>query len=337
MYTFLRKFLFLRDAEVSHESALRLFERLQSSFRGRVFLHGMAGPPVVRHARAMGLDFINPLGIAAGFDKDARVTLALQELGFSHVEIGTVTPEPQPGNEKPRIWRFPEADALVNALGFPGEGMVRVGERLRELRESGLLRIPVGINIGKNAKTPVEQALSDYRKVLEHLYDLGDYFAVNVSSPNTPGLRDLQAVDQLRPLLSELANLNLARKSKPLLVKIAPDLADEDVVAVGRLAREIHLAGVIAGNTTVRHELVPRAVQITRGGLSGAPQFPRTKQLITLLRGELSTDQALVAAGGISSAERVNECLALGANLAQVYTAFIYLGPGCAGKLLTNA
>jgi dihydroorotate dehydrogenase len=333
-YPFFRKIAFLRDAEAVHDSVLAMLETLQSSTRGRVFLHGMAGPPVIRHTQAMGLDFLHPLGIAAGFDKDARVVIALQELGFAYVEVGTVTPEPQPGNPKPRIWRFPEADALVNALGFPGEGMVQVGKRLRRLMEDGALRIPVGINIGKNAVTPVENAFSDYRKVFEYLYDLGDYFVVNVSSPNTAGLRDLQAISTLRPLLAKLADINSALKSKPLLVKIAPDLADDDVVAVGKLARELALAGVVAGNTTVRREIVPRAATLTRGGLSGSPQFPRTRELLKLLRSELRKEQALIAAGGIHSHSRLEECLALGADLVQVYTAFIYLGPGCAGKIL---
>jgi dihydroorotate dehydrogenase len=336
LYNLLRKLLFVRSAESAHESVMWLFERLQTGPGGHVFLHAMAGPPTIRHTTAMGLTFQHPLGIAAGFDKDARVIPALQELGFSFVEVGTVTPEPQPGNPKPRIWRFPEADALVNALGFPGEGMVRVGKRLHTLREDGGIRIPIGINIGKNAGTPVEDALSDYKKVFEYLYDLGDFFVVNVSSPNTVGLRDLQEIERLRPLLSALAGLNAARRAKPLLVKIAPDLADEDVVAVGRLARELNLAGVVAGNTTTRHDLVPRAVNITRGGLSGAPQFPRTKQMLTLLRSELAADQTLMAAGGINSHERLQECLALGANLVQVYTAFIYCGPRCANQLLTE-
>jgi len=336
LYKSLRKLLFLRSAEATHESALKLFQRLQSSSGGRVFLHGMAGPPVIQHTSAMGLEFINPLGIAAGFDKDARVTLALQELGFSFVEIGTVTPQPQPGNPRPRIWRFPESQALLNALGFPGEGMVRVGERLLRLRKDGDVRIPVGINLGKNATTPVEEALNDYWKVFEHLYELGDYFVVNVSSPNTPGLRDLQAVANLRPLLSKLMDLNVSRKSKPLLVKIAPDLADEDVVAAGKLARELHLAGVVAGNTTIHYDLVPRAMNIGRGGISGAPQFPRTKELLKLMRSELGANQSLIAAGGVNSGERVRECLSLGANLVQVYTAFIYLGPRCARELLAE-
>lgn len=337
MYKLLRKALFLLSAEAAHESALKFFERLQSGSRGRVFLHGMAGPTVLRHVNTMGLDFINPLGIAAGFDKDARVTLAMQELGFAFVEVGTVTPEPQPGNPKPRIWRFPEAEALVNALGFPGDGMVRVRKRLRGLRENRRIRIPVGINIGKNAITPVEDALSDYRKVFEHLYDLGDFFVVNVSSPNTVGLRDLQAIENLRPLLTALADLNASLKAKPLLVKIAPDLADEDVVSVGKLARELHLTGVVAGNTTIQHDLVPRATKITRGGLSGAPQFPRTKQLLTLLRSELAKDQTLIAVGGINTHERLKECLSLGANLVQVYTAFIYQGPRCVRRLLIES
>jgi dihydroorotate dehydrogenase len=334
IYRFLRNFLFLRDPEAAHESVLRLFEHSQTSASGRALLHAMAGCSPVRPVHAMGLVFRHPVGIAAGFDKDARVVLALQELGFACVEVGTVTPRSQPGNLRPRIWRFPESEALVNALGFPGEGMLRVGERLRALRESGDLRIPIGINLGKNADTPLENAVHDYVMVLEHLHELGDYFVVNISSPNTVGLRDLQAITTLRPLLERLSEVNSRHVAKPLLVKIAPDLADEDVVAVSRLVRELGLSGIVAGNTTIQRQLVPRAATIERGGLSGSPQFPRTKRMLELVRSELSSEQILIAAGGINSSDRIRESLSLGANLVQVYTAFIYLGPGTARHLL---
>lgn len=334
LYSLLKKFLFLRDPEIAHESALQLLSALQDSPTGSAWLRALAGRVPSAPVQTMELEFAHPLGMAAGFDKDARCVLALQELGFSFVEVGTVTPHPQPGNERPRLWRFPEAEALVNALGFPGEGMEAVRVRLDSVRDSGALRIAVGVNIGKNKDTADDQAASDYAAVLDHLHGVADFFVVNVSSPNTPGLRDLQAIEKLRPLLSTLMEHNHARGALPLLVKIAPDLADEDVVAVARLARELGLTGIVAGNSTVRRDLVPRAAELDRGGLSGAPQFPRTVELIRLLRGELAQHQTLIAAGGISTSERLTRVLSLGANLAEVYTAFIYLGPRCARRLV---
>jgi dihydroorotate dehydrogenase len=334
-YSLLKKLLFLRDPEAAHEAALRLLENFQESPIGAALLRGMAGRIAMQPVCAMGLEFQHPLGMAAGFDKDARCALALQDLGFAFVEVGTVTPRPQPGNPQPRLWRFPEAEALVNALGFPGEGMHAVRARLLSLRESARLTIPVGINLGKNKSTPIAAAVADYLSVLEHLHDVGDFFVINISSPNTPGLRDLQAVESLRPLLSALQERNHVHGYKPLLVKIAPDLADDDAAAVGRLSRELGLAGVVAGNTTIRRDLVLRAAHLNCGGLSGASLFARTAVLLKILRGELAADQTLIAAGGISSAERLTQVLALGANLAEVYTAFIYRGPRCA-KLLTQ-
>lgn len=334
LYSLLKKLLFLRDPEMAHESALRLLSALQDSPAGSALLRALAGRVSTAPVQTMGLEFAHPLGIAAGFDKDARCVLALQELGFAFVEVGTVTPRPQGGNPRPRLWRFPEAEALVNALGFPGEGMEAVRVRLDSLRESGVLRIPVGVNIGRNKDTSGDQVASDYIEVLDHLHDVADFFVVNVSSPNTAGLRDLQAVEKLHPLLGALMERNHARGAKPLLVKIAPDLADDDVIAIGRLAHELALSGVVAGNTTIRRDLVSRAATLDRGGLSGAPQFPRTVELVRLLRAELAEHQTLIAAGGISSSDRLARLLSLGTNLCEVYTAFIYLGPRCVKRLL---
>jgi dihydroorotate dehydrogenase len=333
-YSLLRPFLFLRDAEIAHESAVQLLSGLQDRPTGSALLRALAGRIPSAPVQTMGLEFAHPLGMAAGFDKDARCVIALQELGFAFVEVGTVTPRPQPGNARPRLWRFPEAEALVNALGFPGEGMEAVRVRLDALRESGELRIPVGVNIGKNQDTADDQVTGDYVAVLDHLHGVADFFVVNVSSPNTPGLRDLQAIEKLRPLLDTLMQRNHARGTKPLLVKIAPDLADEDVVAVGQLAKELDIAGVVAGNTSLRRDVVPHAASLDRGGLSGAPQFPRTVELIRLLRAELAQLQTLIAVGGISSPDRLDRVLSLGADLAEVYTAFIYLGPRCARRLV---
>jgi dihydroorotate dehydrogenase len=335
-WPFVKPILFQLDPERAHHLALARLESLQWSAWGRALLRGVAGAISEQSCDVMGLPFRHPLGLAAGFDKDARAVIGLQELGFSHVEIGTVTPRPQPGNPKPRIWRFPEANALVNALGFPGEGMQIVAKRLQTIRSSGLLKIPVGINIGKNADTPLEKAGSDYRAVLEELYEVGDYFAVNVSSPNTIGLRSLQTVANLRVVLEPLQNILARRGVKPLLIKIAPDLADEELILIARLANELQLAGIIAGNTTIRRELVRRAVALERGGLSGAPQFTRTIEMVKLFRTELKDSICIIAVGGIANRQGLDAAMAAGANLVQAYTGFVYGGPsfvsGCARR-----
>lgn len=336
IYAGLKKILFLRNPEAVHDSVLRMLSILQDTPAGAALLHLMAGRVHPQPVKAMGLHFQHPLGVAAGFDKDARCVLALQDLGFAFVEVGTVTPRPQSGNPQPRLWRFPEAHALVNSLGFPGEGMHAVGERLSALRESARLQIPVGVNIGKNKDTTAENASADYSAVLDFLHPFADFFVVNVSSPNTPGLRDLQSVEKLRPILSTLQDRNHIHGVKPLLIKIAPDLADEDIYAIGRLVNELRLGGIVAGNTTIRREIVPRTKGIDRGGLSGAPQFPRTVDMLRILRSELSTKQTLISVGGISSPDRLSRVLSLGANLAEIYTPFIYLGPRSVKKLLSE-
>jgi dihydroorotate dehydrogenase len=334
-YSLIKPLLFRLDPERVHDSVLRQLALLQRTAGGRALLRALAGRRPAAPVHTMGLSFPHPLGMAAGFDKNAEVVPAMQSLGFSHIEIGTVTPQPQPGNDKPRIWRFPESTALVNALGFPGLGMTVVGANLNVLRESARVRVPLGINIGKNADTPAERAVDDYVAVLEHLYEFGDYFAVNVSSPNTGGLRDLQAVNNLRPLLGELQNRSVKRGHKPLLVKIAPDLADDDVIAIADLVREFELAGIIAGNTTIRRDLVARAASLPRGGLSGAPLFSRTLQLAKLIRPRLHSRQTLISVGGVHTSAQVRDLLAAGANLVQVYTALIYHGPSCVRRLLS--
>ena len=333
MYFLLRPILFRRDPEAAHESAIALLSSWSQSSAGRAFLRTIAGSIASAPVTTMGLEFRHPIGMAAGFDKNAVVVLALQELGFSHVEVGTVTPRPQDGNPKPRMWRFPKARAIVNALGFPGEGMTAVGQRLRVLREGGRLRIPVGVNLGKNKDTSGECAVDDYLAVLDDLYDVGDYFVVNVSSPNTPGLRDLQAVSVLRPLMEAVMNRAIQRGRKPVLMKIAPDLANHDIAEIAALCKVLPIAGIVAGNTTISREL-GGAGKLDRGGLSGAPLFPRTLEMVKLLRAELNPTQTVIAAGGISSSARLQECVAAGADLAQVYTSFVYLGPRCAHTLV---
>jgi dihydroorotate dehydrogenase len=259
----------------------------------------------------------------------------LGDLGFSHVEIGTVTAKPQPGNPKPRLFRLVSDRALINRMGFNNEGADAIAERLERLRLKHGAKLPViGVNIGKSKVTEVEHAVDDYRYSSNKLAPHADYLAVNVSSPNTPGLRSLQDVDALRPILVAVIEESLG---KPVLVKIAPDLADEDILAVAALSNELQLAGVIATNTTIARTGLratePEVAAIGAGGLSGAPLKARSIEVLKLLRANLAEGQAIVSVGGIETAEEAQERLNLGATLVQGYTGFIYAGPFWARKI----
>ena len=278
---------------------------------------------------ALGLTFNGAFGLAAGFDKNAVAIRALGDLGFSHVEIGTVTALAQPGNDKPRLFRLPVDRALINRMGFNNQGAETVAERLGALRARYGSDLPiVGVNIGKSKVTPVEQAADDYRTSAKLLAPFADYLAVNVSSPNTPGLRSLQEVSALRPILQAVLEESLGL---PVLVKIAPDLADEDIIAVADLALELGLAGVIATNTTIsRAGLKTPAAKVESmgaGGLSGAPLKARSLAVLKLLASHLSGRVAIISVGGIETAAEARERLAAGATLVQGYSGFIYEGP----------
>ena len=278
---------------------------------------------------AFGLKFNGPFGLAAGFDKNAVAIEALGELGFSHVEVGTVTALAQPGNPKPRLFRLLADRALINRMGFNNQGAEAVAKRLAALREKNLASLPViGINIGKSKITPVEEAAEDYRASARLLSTYADYLAVNVSSPNTPGLRSLQSVEALEPILTAVIEES---GSKPVLVKIAPDLADDDIIAVADLAKRLKLAGVIATNTTIsRANLKTSSEKVSAmgdGGLSGAPLRARSLEVLQLLKGHLGDSLAIVSVGGVETAEDTSERLKAGATLVQGYTGFIYQGP----------
>jgi len=282
-----------------------------------------------RTVEAFGLKFQGAFGLAAGFDKNAVAVRALGDLGFSHVEIGTVTALAQPGNDKPRLFRLPLDRALINRMGFNNQGAHAVAERLGALRAKHGENLPIiGVNIGKSKVTPVEQAADDYRTSARLLAPFADYLAVNVSSPNTPGLRSLQEVSALRPILQAVMEEGLGL---PVLVKIAPDLADEDILAVADLALELGLAGVIATNTTISRDglKTPKARidEIGAGGLSGAPLKERSLAVLRLLSGHLAGKLAIVSVGGIETAAEATERLENGATLVQGYSGFIFEGP----------
>nr|WP_179665647.1 quinone-dependent dihydroorotate dehydrogenase [Nocardioides panaciterrulae] len=301
---------------------------------------GHAAGPV----RAMGLAFPNRLGLAAGFDKNAVGIDALAALGFGHVEVGTVTGEAQPGNPRPRLFRLPEDRAVVNRMGFNNDGAEVVARRLAQ-REARLARTPgrdrpvLGVNIGKTKVVPEDDeaaVLADYAKSARLLTPYADYLVVNVSSPNTPGLRNLQAVERLEPLLRHVRRTadettESSGRRVPLLVKIAPDLSDEDVLAVADLARGTGLDGIIATNTTTsRAGLRSDPAEVERvgaGGLSGRPLAARALEVIGLLRGRVGPDLTLVGVGGLTTVEDARARLEAGATLLQGYSAFIYEGP----------
>ena len=284
--------------------------------------------------QVLGLDFSGPFGIAAGFDKNAVAVKELGQLGFSHVEIGTVTRYPQSGNPKPRLFRLVKDEALINRMGFNNHGADQVALRLAKLRASGAKLPVIGVNIGKSKITELVDAVSDYEYSTKVLAPVADYIAVNVSSPNTPGLRSLQDVDQLEPILVAVSRSALG---KPVLVKIAPDLEDGAVTEVAALVRKLGLAGVIATNTTISREgLLTSNEQVDSfgaGGLSGPVLADRSKEVLALLRKELDRKFVLISVGGVVDGADVSERLRLGADLVQGYTGFVYEGPLWARKI----
>ncbi len=276
-----------------------------------------------------GITFMNPVGLAAGFDKDAKLIDELAAFGFGFIEIGTLTPKPQPGNDKPRLFRLPKDQAVINRMGFNNQGVEIAVERLRSRKST----VIVGGNIGKNKVTPNEEAFEDYNKCFEALYPYVDYFVVNVSSPNTPNLRALQEKEPLKKLLSEVKALSLVkRKPKPILLKIAPDLNESQLHDVVEILLETKTDGVIATNTTIsRQGLTTSSGEISaigNGGLSGKPLTDRSTEVISFLRAKLGPTYPIIGVGGIMSAQDAIDKLNAGADLVQIYTGFIYEGPG---------
>ena len=292
--------------------------------------------PATLAVRCFGLQFTHPVGLAAGFDKNGDYLDALGALGFSHIELGTVTPRPQAGNPKPRMFRIPGSQALINRMGFNNKGVDHVVSRLARARYRGIL----GISIGKNFDTPIENAQDDYVACLRKVYPHADYVAVNVSSPNTERLRELQARDGLQRILGTLLEERLALQQRyarrvPLLVKVAPDLRPEQLSALAQEVRSVQLDGVIATNTsTDLSVLEPPPAAAQRGGLSGAPLHPASVRIISQLRAELGAGFPIVGVGGIVSAESARASLGAGANLLQIYTGFAYRGAALIEEIL---
>jgi dihydroorotate dehydrogenase len=330
-YGALRPLLFRLDPETAHNLAFWAGARVCAWPR---LPEPDYSPALHRHT--LGLDFPTPLGLAAGLDKGATLLPLWKSLGFGHVEIGTVTPRPQPGNPKPRLFRFPEAGLILNRMGFNSEGADVVAARLRN-RPAGLI---VGGNLGKNKETPEVLALDDYRAAYRLIAPQVDYTALNVSSPNTPGLRNLQAPEALKPLLEGMLGLRkeMGLERQPLLLKLAPDLAPEDLDAIVEVAVASGISGLIATNTTLDRGIVAEPLRALveakgAGGLSGAPLKPKAREvrqrILAALRGRLP----LVACGGLGSADDVRGALEDGAGLAQIYSALIFEGPSLVHRI----
>jgi len=336
MYHFLiRPLLFLFPPEFIHHATFKILKvsgyapGLSSLFRN---LFSIRDPKLER--TLFGITFPNPVGLAAGFDKDALLIDELASFGFGFIEIGTLTPKPQPGNDKPRLFRLPKDQALINRMGFNNRGVDAAVIKLRK-RKSNVI---VGGNIGKNKITPNEKAVEDYTYCFEALYPYVDYFVVNVSSPNTPGLRELQEKEPLKKLLNEVKALNKSKEQpKPVLLKIAPDLNEAQLNDVVEILLETKTDGVIATNTTISREGLTtdkeHVASMGNGGLSGKPLKNRSTEVISFLRSKLGENYPIIGVGGIMTPEDALEKLTAGADLIQIYTGFIYEGPGLVKRI----
>lgn len=332
-HLFIKPFLFLFQPEKAHYVAADL---IQFSMRIPGVRQLIRALFVVKHPKLVrevfGIKFPNPVGLAAGFDKNALLIDEFAELGFGFIEIGTVTPKPQEGNPKPRLFRLVEDEAIINRMGFNNDGLEVIKERLKN-RTS---KVIVGGNLGKNKVTPNEEADEDYKKGFEALYEVVDYFVVNVSSPNTPNLRALQEKEPLKQLLSALQVLNHTKAvPKPILLKIAPDLSNEQLDDVIEIVLETKLAGVIATNTTLSREGLKSEATLVQeaGGLSGKPLRARSTEVIAYLSEKSKNQFPIIGVGGIYSAEDAIEKLQAGASLVQIYSGFIYEGPTLIKKI----
>ncbi|MCH2373450.1 MAG: quinone-dependent dihydroorotate dehydrogenase [Planctomycetes bacterium] len=323
----LRPCLFRLDPERAHHLALWLLQRAPR-------LLGPSPSRVQRRFELWGLQFRNRIGLAAGFDKNAVALPAWQALGFGFVEVGTVTRHAPPRNPLPRMFRCPEVGGLINRLGFPNDGAKAIARRLAMYRERYSHNdFPIGVNIGKSKVTPPEDAADDYLYSFEALYEYADFFVVNVSSPNTPGLRDLQSPERLAPMLEAIQSRNRTRHAKPIAVKIAPDLEDEEIAAIVELVQTLGLNGIVATNTTVDHS----AVSIDeRGGLSGRPLAGRSNEVIRLIHRESNGTLPTIGVGGVFTDEDYHQKIAAGASLVEIYTALVYRGPSVVANLLAG-
>jgi dihydroorotate dehydrogenase len=333
MYPRFRRILFHIDPETAHQLTLNAL-RLAGNFPpSNWFLKQLYGTPP-KPVQAFGLTFKNPVGLAAGYDKDAVAINGLSALGFGHVEVGTVTPKPQPGNPKPRVFRLPEDEAVINRMGFPGRGAEYASRRLSTVSHRSTV---IGVNLGKNKDTPLEESARDYIELMRIFAPLADYLTINISSPNTVGLRRLQGREMLENLLGQI---KMERESSgmklPILVKIAPDLSDEELDDAVGVILDTGMDGIIATNTTLAREGLRSKHQDETGGLSGSPLRVRSEAVLSRVLKLVDGKVPIVSAGGIMHPEDAKKRLALGASLVQVYTGLIYRGPNLVNEILES-
>ncbi len=335
LYPLLRDQLFRLDAEAVHHLALHCLKSPVAPALCSI----ITDKPRCQSIKLWDLQFSNPIGLAAGFDKNAEAIPAWQSMRFGFVEVGTVTPKPQVGNPRPRVRRFPQHQALVNSMGFPNDGLELIARRLQHYRRlPAARRIPVGVNIGKAKQTSLEAAHQDYCQCLRGLHAFADYFVVNISSPNTPNLRQLQNESELRrlllPIRKEMDALNSGTTDKKqLLFKIAPDLDEKQIEKVAQLGLETGMDGIVATNTTLDHSPL-QLDQPLPGGLSGHPLREKSTAIIRLLSSHLGGRIPIIGCGGVFTSDDVKEKMDAGATLVQIYTSFVYLGPRSVNLLL---
>jgi dihydroorotate dehydrogenase len=332
----IRPLLFLMNAEQAHHFTFKTLKVLFQIPGVKAITSLFFGSLKGREKQVMGLHFKNPVGLAAGFDKDAKLYNELSAFGFGFIEVGTLTPKPQDGNPKPRLFRIVEDEAVINRMGFNNGGLDAAALRLAKKKTD----IIIGGNIGKNKVTPNDVATSDYIKGVEALHDVVDYFVVNVSSPNTPNLRELQEKEPLKALLKEVKAKNEELGAKPLMLKIAPDLTDGQLDDIVGIVNELKLSGIVATNTTISRAGLKasqeKVAAMGAGGLSGKILRERSTEVVRYLRNKLSADIAIVAVGGIFTGKDAKEKLDAGADLVQVWTGFLYEGPAMVRRMLRS-
>lgn len=334
----LRPILFKQDPETAHELAMRAMHLAANLTPLRLLMESLNLVRTEKPIKLFGLEFPNQIGLAAGFDKDAHIWRGAGAFGFGHVEIGTVSRQKQAGNPKPRMFRYPDDEAVVNACGFPNDGAEVIAKRLSKFPAKRKRKVPLGINIGKSKITPLEEAAEDYVFSFNALADYADFFVVNVSSPNTPELRRLQGTDFLPNLLSEIKKANLDRAKKlggskiPIVLKIAPDLTFREIDSILAVLLELEFDGICATNTTItRPEACPYMEK--SGGLSGGPLFEKSVEVVSYIHRLLKGKLPIIGVGGITNAERAGRMADAGASLIQVYTGMIFRGPFYAREL----
>ncbi len=336
MYSLTRKFLFRFDPETAHGLSIRAMAAVGATSPLRAAVASTFAATAVEPIEVFGLRFPNRVGLAAGYDKDGEAWRGLTALGFGHIEVGTVTPEAQPGNPKPRVFRLVERRSVINRMGFPGRGAAFVAKQLNRERPNGVV---LGVNIGKQKSTPLEEAVHDYEELMDVFAPLADYLAVNISSPNTPGLRRLQEHDFLEGLLGSLAVrraelVDRLGKRVPVLIKLAPDLDDEQLATAVDVIVTSGLDGIIATNTTIDREGLDHPLADEEGGLSGAALTQRSNEVVARIADRVQGAVPIVGVGGIMGPEDAQTKLDAGATLVQIYTGLIYEGPGLVKRIV---